>query len=197
MPVKLAADYRKAQQDPERLGLLHEISAWTAREQQLLKRMPDHDAGACWPALDHAWTQLETAKAALDTAQAQKDIPGMRQAYHQFQSALAQGRTAIAHAREDYGLWEEVKKAHTMLLQLRTQEHKRLMDLQRYWNAEQVAIQFGQFLHALWEASTTILPKEYVRPLLTDFQYRIRSLEAEFVELTPTPDDTPPLPDHP
>jgi hypothetical protein len=123
---------------------------------------------------------MEQAKAALDTAQASKDIPGMRAAYQQFQGALDQGRKGIANARLDYGLWREIKDVHTMLAHLRSQEHKRLMDLQRYWNAEQVAMRFGQLLHALWEASNAMLPKEHIRGFLRDFQWRIRTLDAEF-----------------
>jgi hypothetical protein len=196
IPTKLAADYRKAQQDPERLSLLHEISTWTAREQQLLKRLSPHDAGTSWQQVDTAWQAMESAKAALDTAQASKDIPGMRQAYHAFQGALDQGRQGIATARLDYGLWKEIKDVHTMLMHLRTQEHKRLLDLQRYWNAEQVAMRFGQFLHGLWESCNAILPKEHIRPLLTDFQWRIRSLEAEFIDMgkeppAPEPQEAP------
>ena len=183
IPSKLAADYRKAQRDPERLSLLHEISTWTAREQELLKRLQPHDPGQGWAQVDTAWQQMEQAKAALDTAQASKDIPGMRQAYHQFQGALEQGRKGITSARLDYGLWKEIQDVHRMLASLRTQEHKRLMDLQRYWNAEQVAMRFGQFMHAIWESCNHILPKEHIRPLLNDFQWRMRHVEAEFVDL--------------
>lgn len=182
IPSKLAADYRKAQNDPERLSLLHEISTWTAREQELLQRLQPHDPGAGWAQVDTAWQAMEQAKAALDTAQASKDIPGMRHAYQQFQGALEQGRKGITTARLDYGLWKEIQAVHTMLMQLRTQEHKRLMDLQRYWNAEQVAARWGQFLHGLWEACNHVLPKEHIRPLLTDFSWRIRSIDAEFLE---------------
>ena len=204
IPTKLAADYRRAQTDPERLSLLHEISTWSAREQELLKRLSPHDAGTAWAQVDVAWGQMEHAKAALDTAQAQKDIPGMRAAYHQFQAALDQGSTGIATARQDYGLWREIKDVHTMLAHLRTQEHKRLLDLQKYWNSEQVAMRFGQILHAIWEACNLTLPKENIRPFLTDFQWRIRSLEAEFVVHKDDPRDVPgatifpdPIPDPP
>lgn len=195
VPSKLAADYRKAQTDPERLSLLHEISTWTAREQQLLKRLTPHDPGTSWTQVASAWSALQSAKADLDTAQAQKDIPGMRSAYARFQHALEQGTAGIEAARQDYGLWEEVRKVHTMLMQLRTQEHKRLLELQRYWNAEQVALKWGQFLHALWEACMHVLPREQVRPLLTDFQDRIKAIDVEFLEMgrkdTPITDTTP------
>lgn len=187
IPVKLAADYRRAQQDPERLSLLHEISTWAAREQQLLRRFKEHDAGASWGHVANAWDSIEQAKAALDLAQANKDIPGMRVAYGRFQDAIAQGKASITHAKEDYGLWKEIKDVHTMLMHLRNQEHKRLMELQRYWNAEQVAVRWGQFLHALWEAATTMLPKEHIRPLLRDFGYRMRSIDAEFSDMQATP----------
>jgi len=186
IPVKLAADYRKAQKDPDRLSLLHEISAWTAREQELLKRLTPHDAGATWETVAHAWEQITQAKADLDTAQQQRDLAGMRTAYTAFSHAIVQGSKGIAQAQLDYGLWREIKACHEMLLHLRTQEHKRLMDLQRYWNSEQVTLRWGQFLHALWEAATAMLPPESIRPFLSDFQWRIRAIEAEFVELHAT-----------
>jgi len=200
IPTKLAADYRKAQHDPERLSLLHEISTWTAREQELLRRLQPHDAGATWQTVAHAWEQITDAKHALDQAQAHRDLEGMRTAYAAFSSAIAAGTKGIAQAQLDYGLWREIKACHEMLLHLRAQEHKRLLDLQRYWNSEQVTLRWGQFLHALWEAATAKLPPETIRPFLVDFQYRIRSIEAEFhaMSTAETPEEAlPTLEDHP
>lgn len=192
IPAKLAADYHAARTDPDRLSTLHEISTWTAREQQLLKRVEPHDPGALWPTVAAAWATIQAAKTALDTATGQKDLPGMREAYQRFQQALTHGATAIAKAQEDYGLWQEIGRAHTMLLALRTQEHKRLLELQRYWNSEQIALRWGQFLHALWESCMAMLPKEAVRPLLTDFQRRIKELDQEFLDLKDAIDGTAP-----
>lgn len=190
IPLQLAADYRRAKSDPARLSLIHEISLWHAREQQLLKRFDTtHDAGASWADVDIAWRALEDAKAALDTAQAAKDILGMRTAYHRFEETLARGRAAIGKARSEYGLWKDIKDVHMTLLALRTQEHKRLLDLQRYWDAEQVSLRWGQFLHALWEACTLVLPREHIRPLLDDFSSRIRAINAEFEDLTATTEE--------
>lgn len=171
IPVKLAADYRKAQSDPERLAMAHEIRVWSAREQELLRRVDPGDPGS-------AWRQLRDAKAALDAAQVTGDVAAMRSAYTKLGEA-------IERASADYGLWDKVKEAHTFLMQLRAQEHKRLTELQSSWNADQVSARWGQFLHALWECANEMLPKELIRPFLVRFQDKIRMIDVEFTDVTP------------
>ena len=192
VPSRLMKGYAEAEADPERLTLSHEISLWMAREEELLRRVDSTDPGASWRDLQEAWRTVKATKAALDLAQSMGDVGGMRRAYEAFKGAIEAGDSAISSAESDYGLFERIQEAAEFLMRLRAQEHKRLLELNQYWSAEQVRVRWHVFYTALWDTCMAALPRDLVRPFLNAFEDRIKGATIDYAA-PQTPQPTPRL----
>lgn len=180
IPERLASDYARAKNDPERLSLLHDISALAAREQELLRRIDPGDPGSAWGQVTDALAALDASHAAFQAARGSGSVPGMQRALESFSASLSAGRAAATKATTDYGLWQEWMHAVELLAKLRAQEHKRLLELQQVWSSDQVLLFWGQVQQELWVTCSTLLPKEQIRPFLERFKEGLRGIEASF-----------------
>lgn len=197
IPARLAADYWQSQGDPEKLALKHEISFWYAREQELSRRIDQGgDPVDAWATLQDVFATLETLYTTLGTSLRQKDPYATDRTYRLLGLTLRQATRAIQDGQDDHALFDKIQQIHDFTSKLKTLEHRRILDLQQSWSSEQVSARFGQFMHFLWEAATEILPPEYIRPYLSRWHMKMKTLNAEWVDRTPlpvsvTPDTTP------
>ena len=175
LPARRRPQYDAARTDPERTALLHEIGLLATRQGELTQRLDPGDLAALWLTQRQLWQQFR----------AQHDADQMRQTLGQLEALCEQGAN-------DMHLWREIVDISMKLATLRTQEHKRLHELQTFWGPEQVAARWGQFLHALWETCNEQLKGEFsgdlrtlIRPLLVHFQDKIRGIDVEFMDVTP------------
>ncbi len=126
LPVRLAADYKRAERDPDLLALRSEIALADARLAELLRRLDTGEAGAIWAALQKTWAALQEARRAADTAK----MAGLMATLGQL----------IDQGAADSATWAEVTDLLYLRRRLVETEHKRLVALEQLLTAEQAMV---------------------------------------------------------
>jgi 23S rRNA-/tRNA-specific pseudouridylate synthase len=129
LPVRMAAKYQEAQDDPELLSLRDEISLVDSRLLDLLARVDSGESGALWRA-------LRKAHRAFKGYQRDKDVGKMHAAFAEMEACLDAGVT-------DQQLWQEIGEQVELRRKLAESESKRMVALHQVITAEQAMMLVG------------------------------------------------------
>ena len=164
LPLRLAAAYDAARNDPDIHSLAEEIALAETRLRDLLTRLDTSDLGHAWVMLAAAWRDFARCRSA-------GDIPGM-------QKALSIIEPIVKRGEVDYLLWQEITDTARLLAQLRLQEHRRLVDLESMMTAERANVLFGLLLRTVHSAVIEHADPATARRILTAVQATVRTLDT-------------------
>lgn len=126
LPVRLAARYQEAINDPELLHLTDEIGALDSRIDESMKGLTTGEAGALWTALRKVHDDLVSARLRGDTAD--------------MAIALTDIGTLIETGFSDLQIWSEIIALFDQRRKLVESERKRLVEMQQMLTAEQAMV---------------------------------------------------------
>ena len=165
LPVKLAANYLAARNDPEIHSLKDEIGVAQARLQELFGRLETSDLG-------HAWMNLAATWALFTKYRSAGDVPAMTNALTDFEAIIQQGQ-------QDYLLWQEIGGTIKLLSSLRLNEHKRLVDLQTMMSALDAERLWGVTQHIVRDAILAYADTDVARRILTRIQAELARYDLD------------------
>jgi hypothetical protein len=131
LPVRLAARYREALEDPELSSLRDEIAVAQVRLEELLSRLEEGSDSLPW---QKALRLVEQAKAKDGAAQ---------------QKALADLEALLQRGATEADTWGEVRTGLETLRRLKETEHERLSALGQFVTVAQLNVLIGTLLIAI------------------------------------------------
>lgn len=165
LPVRLAASYLAARNDPEIHSLNDEIGVAQARLQELFRRLETSDLG-------HAWISLAATWALFVKYRSAGDVPAMTE-------TLAEFETIVQRGQQDYLLWQEIGGTIKLLSSLRVSEHKRLVDLQTMMSALDAERLWGVTQHIVRDAILAYADTDVARRILTRIQAELARYDLD------------------
>jgi hypothetical protein len=124
LPVRLAATYEAARQDPDLLALTDKLAVIEARLLQLMEQLEAGGGARAMARIDDAFKALRGAWENQDSTHTAADW-----------DALA---SAIAAGKQDAALWQEIFTALEQFRRLSESERKRLIEAERMYDVRSV-----------------------------------------------------------